>query len=196
MELYLVRHGETDQNQKGVYYGWTDCPLNTKGIRQAKDLGKSLSILPLDMIITSPLSRTRQTAEEIAGQHRLSIQTDARLKEIYFGEWEGRHFQEIQRSDPKAWEAWTEDWQNVPPPNGESFQQFYQRVRKLPHELLDRRKDQTVLLVGHQGSLRVIVSELLGLGETGYWHFHFDHGVYSHLEIRDGHCTIRKINGI
>jgi len=190
--LYLVRHGETEMNQSGVYYGWTDCLLSEKGRRQAAEVAEKLSGASFDAIISSPLSRAQETARLIRSSQSPVLMPP--LREINFGSWEGKHYLEISRDNPQDWLRWTGDWQNAAPPGGESYSQFYQRVTDCLSALLENYQGQTLLLVAHHGSLRIILSQLLGLGREGYWHFTFTQGRFSLLEIQDGHCVVKGIN--
>ena len=89
--FYLVRHGETEWNQKGIYQGWTDIPLSKEGELQTKCLGKRFenTALKLDAVYCSPLQRAIQTAKAMADAKGLPVITDVHFKEINFGEWEG-----------------------------------------------------------------------------------------------------------
>lgn len=190
--LYLVRHGETEMNSKGVYYGWTDCALSQRGQRQAADLARDLANVSFDAVLASPLLRARQTAEMMRPEADLVL--DQRLKELNFGIWEGRHYLEIAEEYPEQWQNWTADWQHAAPPGGESFSQLYQRVDSCLQDILRDYPDQTLLLVAHHGSLRIILSRLLGLNRESYWNFTFAQGKHSLVEIQDGHCVVKNIN--
>ncbi|MBE6008585.1 MAG: histidine phosphatase family protein, partial [Lachnospiraceae bacterium] len=74
MKIYIVRHGETECNVNNICYGWYDCPINEKGISQAKNLGKFLKTKKIDKIISSDLLRARMTAELINNELNLPIE--------------------------------------------------------------------------------------------------------------------------
>lgn len=192
--LYLVRHGETALNQKGVYYGWTDCPLSLRGEEQAESLGRSLAGITFDGVIASPLERAKRTAQIVGRIPVGKLVLDPRLKELNFGDWEGKHYQEIQSAFPGEWQEWANDWKGFRIPGGESFLDLYRRVADSLSEILNGDENRTLLLVAHHATLRIILSRLLGMGEDGYWHFTFTQGTYSLVEIRDGHCTVKNIN--
>ncbi len=192
--LYLVRHGETGLNTKGVYYGWTDCVLSPKGRNQAEKLADLLNDVNFDTIISSPLERARETAMIVSRRNIEEIILDQRLKELNFGYWEGQHYQTIQKSDPENWDSWVKDWKKAIPPAGESFISMYRRVKQSIREILDKYQGQTIMLVAHQGCLRIIMCILLNMKYDGYWHFTFEHGAYSLIEIDQGYCILKKIN--
>lgn len=92
--IYLVRHGETEWNKKGILQGWLDSPLTDIGVQQAELLGRTLHTMNIDVVYSSDLGRAIQTASILAPTK--PIVKDARLREIYLGEWQG---QKISRLD-------------------------------------------------------------------------------------------------
>ncbi len=194
IRLYLVRHGETEYNRKGVYYGRTDCLLSDYGVWQAEKLKNILFPVQFDRVISSPLQRSMQTAKRIIGEKQLQIQQIEGFAEFDFGAWEGKHYQEIEADDPENWQSWINDWKYAQVPDGDSFMIFYNRVKSSLAQIFAGGLDETILIVAHQGTLRVIAAELMGMKEEGYWNFCFEQGTYSLLELVDGHCTIKKIN--
>ncbi|MEA4847552.1 MAG: alpha-ribazole phosphatase [Clostridiaceae bacterium] len=194
-EIYLIRHGETEMNIKGVYYGWTDCGLSEKGIMQAEDLADILSDVCFDAVISSSLSRAVETATIVSGYDPDDIIKDDRLRELNFGDWEGIHYSELKEKHKEAWEKWGSDWKNTPPPGGESFFEIYIRVKSSIEDILKEYKGKRVLIVSHHGTMRIIPMVLLGLTEEAYWSFTAEQGRYSHYDIDEkGHCIIKRIN--
>lgn len=194
-ELYLIRHGETELNTKGVYYGWTDCELSEKGVMQSEDLADILQNVCFDVVISSSLTRAVVTAVIVSGFTPDEIIKDDRLRELNFGAWEGMRCVEVREKHKEAWENWGSDWKNAAPPKGESFFEIYRRVRSCIEDILKEYKGKKVLIVSHQGVMRIIPMILLGLTEEAYWSFTAEQGRYSHYEIDEkGHCTIKKIN--
>lgn len=192
--LYLVRHGETELNSKGLYYGWTDCGLSDKGVMQAKKVSEMLKDITFDQVISSPLTRAKETAVIVSGWESEKILLDDRLKELNFGFWEGKHYKTIQDSDKENWDHWVNDWKKATPPGGESFVGMYRRVRQCIKEILENYEGKTLMVVTHQGCLRIIMCVLLNLKYEGYWRFTFDHDTYSLLEVEQGYCIVKKIN--
>ena len=94
MLLYIIRHGETNGNLKGILQGWTDEPLNEKGRKLAEVSARALADEKFDAVFSSPLLRAYETAEIILKYNRkidaeTKIRKDDRLKEMFFGNWEG-----------------------------------------------------------------------------------------------------------
>ena len=89
MDIYLIRHGETDWNKTKRLQGVTDIPLNACGIELAEKTAEGLKDVPFDRIYTSPLIRAKKTAEIIRGDRPVELVVTDGLKEISFGEYEG-----------------------------------------------------------------------------------------------------------
>ncbi len=192
--LYLVRHGETELNKKGCYYGWTDCELTQNGVEQAELLHQSFQKIKLDVTISSDLKRAVNTASIVCDGKDIEILKDTRLRELNFGAWEGKHYTEIMQQYKENWEAWTRDWQNAAPIQGESFTEMCQKVCQCIDELIARYRDKEVLIVTHQGVLRIIITYLLNISMDKIWSFNFSQGTYSVLELNENNCVIQGIN--
>ena len=106
--LFLVRHGETDQNTKRVYMGRSNAPLNERGRVQSAAVAGRLSSLNITRIFSSPVARAVQTAEVIAEKLHLDVETLDCFTEIDFGPWERLQAEEIERRWPRAWRLWRE----------------------------------------------------------------------------------------
>lgn len=197
LKLYLVRHGETTANQQGVYYGSRDLPLIEQGVLQAKHVGKALVNIQFDDVIVSGLQRTQQTARIILTENQQTtsqLTIEPKLNELNFGDWEGRHYQELAQQDSERYSEWCRDWQRYAPPNGENFLQLKQRVDEAISEQIFSHDDKTLLIVGHQGPLRILLLSLLQLPEKAFWQFNFHQGAYSVLTFAHQHGCIEILN--
>lgn len=196
MRLFLVRHGQTLANQQGVFCGMTDVPLTEQGVIQAQRVAEWLAAVSFTQATSSELLRARHTAEIVLGQRGLSVQADGGFNEMNFGDWEMRHHRELQQQDTEAWNRWVADWQQGCPTAGESFPQFSQRIQQQVQHLLADNGGGNRLLVAHQGSLSLLLAGLLAMPAAGMWHFHFEQGAYSVLEIREGFVALRAFNSL
>lgn len=192
-KIYLVRHGETDYNKMGCYYGWTDCSLTQDGVLQSQNLRKAFENIKYDVMVSSDLKRAVETANIINCESK-EILIDNRLRELNFGLWEGKSHQEIAVKYAEHWNLWIEDWENATPSEGESFSNMHNRICEYMDEILDLYRDKSIVIVSHNGSLRIIAAYLLRLSLDKIWSFSFDHGKYSLLEVNEGHCIIKGIN--
>jgi broad specificity phosphatase PhoE len=158
--LLLVRHGETDWNRDGRWQGHSDTHLNDIGREQALRVAAELH--DVDVVYSSDLARARETAEIIAGALGLDVRFDPRLRERSFGAWEGLTAPEIEADFREAHARWLAG-DGAGADDAEPFAAFGARVTGFLEEALERHPDETVLVVAHGGSIRVIHALASGL---------------------------------
>lgn len=149
MNLYVVRHGETIWNVEHKVQGITDIPLTEKGKKEAEELQDLISTLNIDVVISSPLIRARETAQ-ILVDFKLPINTDDRIKERDWGMNEGALIDAVDR-----WDCW-DVILNTKVQNIECVQDFMYRVSDFIEEIKEKHKDKNVLIVTHSAVSRVI----------------------------------------
>ena len=156
--LYLVRHGESEANAAGVFAGQTDSPLTPKGREQAKVVARALRPVRFDRIVTSPLSRTKDTAAEIAAGRDIRVEVFDDLKEIDVGIAAGKPFDELRglpgATGDDGWRQW---------PGGESLEQVLTRSLRVIDRLVAESPGKTICIVGHGGVTRIVVSSFMGV---------------------------------
>lgn len=128
MRLYLVRHGESEANQLGIYSGFLDTKLTEKGETQAKACQKLLKHIKFDKVICSDLQRAHKTACIVSGLNEEELIVKEGLREMNFGRWEGLSHKDILKNDKEYYEKWMEDYYKLTTPEGESLNSFYERV--------------------------------------------------------------------
>jgi broad specificity phosphatase PhoE len=159
--LLLVRHGETDWNRDGRWQGHSDTQLNDAGREQARLVAAEIGAV--DVIYASDLARARETAEIIAAElGGLEVRLDERLRERSFGAWEGKTAPEIEAGFGEQHARWLAG-EGAGADDAEPFAAFGDRVRRFLEDLLARHPDETVLVVAHGGSIRVIHALASGL---------------------------------
>ena len=149
MNLYVVRHGETIWNKEHKVQGITDIPLTEKGKEEAKELQDLIKTLNIDVVISSPLTRARETAKIITDSS-LPINTDDRIKERDWGLNEGADIDSVDK-----WDCW-DVVLNTRVQNIEPIQDFMYRVSDFIEDIKTRYKDKNVLVVTHSAVSRVI----------------------------------------
>lgn len=179
--LLLVRHGEVESNDARRYWGHRDVPLNAVGRDQAERLRDRLVGDHLAAVYSSDLSRARETAEIIAQLHRAPVVQCPELREIAFGRFEGLTFDEVKTAFPEAEKHFGGDATRRFP-GGESLADLSARVGRFAERLEGLGADQTILVVGHGGSLRVLICLLLGLDVTRWWQLRVDRASLSIVE--------------
>ena len=149
MNLYVVRHGETIWNVERKVQGITDIPLTENGRKDAEDLQELISTLNIDVVISSPLERARETAK-ILVNNSLPINTDERIKERDWGMNEGALIDTVDK-----WDCW-DVILNTKVQNIECIQDFMYRVSNFIEDIKVRYKDSNVLIVTHSAVSRVL----------------------------------------
>ena len=166
--LYLIRH-TTPFIAPGTCYGQLDIGVADGFEGEANHVLNWLP--PVELIIASPLQRTRRLAEYLAQTQRCELRSDARLLEKNFGAWEGKAWDDIARSEIDAWAA---DVMSYAPPGGESAQQLMQRVQMLLREVA-QLPQRNIALVAHGGSIRALLALMaeVPLADTLDWQIEY-----------------------
>lgn len=197
VRLLLVRHGETAANVVRRIQGQSDEPLSPRGKNQARRLGARLAGERLDALYASPLTRAWHTARLICRPHpELRPRPEARLQEMAYGAWEGLTWEEVRRRYPVEWQAWARDQENAPPHGGERLSALGRRVGELARELRTRHGGQTVLLVGHGGSLRALICVTFGIPLPRYGNLALGNTALSELHLSPGGATLHTLNDL
>ena len=174
VNLLIVRHGETLWNREGRYQGRTDVPLSEEGEAQARALGVRLAGLPIALALTSPLARTRRTAQAILGERNVTLEIDDALIEISHGQWEGQLASDIEHSHAEMFGTWrTRPDRDVPAgPGAETLGDVEERAWPVLVRTCARlATDETALIVAHDAINRVLLCRVLGLPLTRVWTF-------------------------
>ncbi len=155
--VLLARHGETDDNVPPLrFQGWRDTPLNQTGRRQAHQLARRVADLGIAALLSSDLSRARETAEIVGAELKLEPQLDARLREGNRGRWEGRLFDDVAQAEPERLAAYLRAGARWRFPGGESLQEQQDRVIACVEEIRNGAP-APALAVCHGGSIRVML---------------------------------------
>ncbi len=161
--LRLLRHGETPHTIEKRFSGTRfDPPLSERGQGQARAAAKHLaSVGAIDVIVASPLTRARQTAQAVADELGLEVSIDDDLRECDFGDWDGLTFAEASAQAGVALSQWL-GTPEMAPPGGESMVQLAARVAEAQQRILAANAGKSVLIVAHVGSIKMLVREALG----------------------------------
>ena len=185
----LIRHGEPVGGPR--YRGHTDDPLSEEGWQQMRSSVDDHK--PWDRIISSPLLRCAEFAKELATRHAIPMQTDARFKEIYFGPWEGKTADELMATDKTCVQRFWTDPVNNMPDGAETITEFEQRVLAAWGELGRQFNGQHLLLVGHGGMMRVILSHVLGMPRAHMFRLSVKYAAISRIRLDDNGDRIMPI---
>lgn len=189
-ELILLRHGETEWNRELRFQGQVDVPLNATGHAQAQRLAQRLAGEPIDHLVSSDLSRARQTADPFARQVQASrgigLDVDAALREQAFGRIDGMRVEDIQRDHADVWAGWTQFQSDYVVPDGESTRQFHTRVMAALWQLVASHPGRTLAVVTHGGVLDMVFRTARGLGLEGPRQSAIPNAGISRVRMQDG----------
>jgi broad specificity phosphatase PhoE len=166
--LYLVRHGETQLTAEDRFSGAIGVDLSEEGRRQVALLSQRLAQEKIAAVYCSPLSRTVDTAEILARPHRLELVRRDGLREISHGRWEGLTRREVEERYSAEYAAWEADPFTFAPEGGESGLAVLARALPAVREIVVAHRGETVLVVSHKATLRLILSGLLGIDPRVY----------------------------
>ena len=166
--LYLVRHGATQLTAEDRFAGAVGVDLSDEGRWQAGRLAERLAPENIRAVYCSPLGRTVETAEILARPHRLEVKRRDGLREISHGRWEGLTRQEVESRFSDEYTAWEADPFTFAPRDGESGVAVLARALPVIREIVVAHAGESVLVVSHKATLRILVSSLLGFDARGY----------------------------
>jgi 2,3-bisphosphoglycerate-dependent phosphoglycerate mutase len=159
MRLFLVRHGQTAWNAGLRAQGHSDIPLDETGARQAANLAESLAGETIEKVISSDLARAADTGRAVAERLGIPLILDRRLRERSYGAFEGMSFAQLSASIHQQRHIQGLDNYEVRPPNGESLEDVWVRLKPLADEMFLERQD--VLVVGHGGCCALLLARLM-----------------------------------
>lgn len=191
LRLLLIRHGETEWNRESRFQGIRDIPLNNNGKAQAQQAAEFLKNVDINLGISSPMLRPKETAEIILQYHpdvSLDLQPD--LVEICHGLWEGKLETEIEAEFPGLLQAWKDAPETVQMPEGENLQQVWDRAIACWQDRVkfySQGDGSTVgIVVAHDAINKVILAHLLGLTPAHFWNIKQGNGGVSVIDYPQG----------
>jgi len=196
MIIYLIRHGQTEYNDKSIFRGQLDIPLNSYGISQAELIGKALEVISFDAIYTSPLIRAKKTAGIInkyqANMININIEND--FTDLNYGTWQAKSHKEVKNNYPKLYYEWQTSPYNTQIPGGESLYDAQKRSWNGLKKIIDNSKDKIICIVSHRVINKLLISKILGIPKTGFWKIRQDTGCINIIEYKDKKFTVIKLN--
>lgn len=193
----LVRHGHVEGIAPPRFRGRADLPLTDRGERQAHALRDRIAQewLP-DVAYSSPLCRCLRTATIIAQPFDLAVEPVDDLTDFDYGQWQGLTHDEVHASWPEAWARWRNTPHLVTIPGGESLPNLVGRSVRALHEILNRHRDQTIVVAAHNSVNRVLLLHALDLPLQRYWSIQQAPCTLNVLEHSGGMLRVRTLNEI
>jgi broad specificity phosphatase PhoE len=191
----LLRHGQTALSVERRFAGRGDAPLTEVGLQQAAAAAARLQARGgIDLVVSSPLSRARRTAEAVAGATGAGLLIDEDLAETDFGAWEGLTFGEVMKRWPGEMAAWMAS-ADVCPPGGESLSAAARRALTSLDRLLAEHVHSTMVLVSHVTPIKTIICRALLAPPAALFRIHLDVASLSEADwFADGPALLRSMN--
>jgi probable phosphoglycerate mutase len=164
----LVRHGATSRTAEDRFSGAAGVDLSEEGRHQARCLAERLAKVAIRAVFASPLSRALETAQLAVGDRPLAIAERDGLREISHGHWEGLARREVEQRYPEEYSSWEADPFTFAPEGGESGVAVLARALPVLREIVVQYPEDTVLVVSHKATLRLLIASLLGFDARGY----------------------------
>lgn len=187
-----LRHGEPVGGNRYRGNG-VDDPLSEKGWRQMWEGVGEFS--EWDAIVTSPMLRCREFAESLGEKREIPVQVDERLREVGFGEWEGKTREELLAERAEEFEAFYTDPVNNTPSGAETVSDFYSRVSEAHADIKTTHQHRHVLLVGHAGVIRACLVHAMGATPDTMYNLEIRNGRISRVQFESLRTRLQLING-
>jgi phosphoserine phosphatase len=194
-KLLLVRHGHVEGIEPKRFRGRADLPLTSRGRAEASAVARRIaSAWSPAAIYTSPLQRCRATAAVIGEVCRLEPCVLDDLRDIDYGTWTSRSYDEIESIEPQRFAAWLATPQLVRFPDGESLQDLVVRAADALRFVLAHHADETIVLVAHDSLNRALLLQLLDQPLSAYWRLDQSPCCVNEIDIAGGSIRILRLN--
>lgn len=172
--LIFVRHAEAEGNVNRLFHGWYDSKITEKGHKQAKKVAERLKNIPVDIMYSSSLTRTLQTAQYIADLKQLPIIRTDKMKEINGGDWENKEWDVLPTQYPKENYTWEHEPHLHQMPKGENMTEFYERLMGEVKNIIGQNLGKNICIVTHGTAIRTMLCRFYGATlehmKNIYWH--------------------------
>jgi alpha-ribazole phosphatase/probable phosphoglycerate mutase len=192
--LFLLRHGEPEEDSRGRCYGRLDVGLSPRGLEQAARAAARIGDVPFSAIYASPRRRAIESARPLALPRGLEVQIEDDLREMDFGEIEGLTYDQVRHTRPELYAAWMERPTEVTFPGGESYALVRARVLQTIDRLRRAHEGQSIALVAHGGTTRTALAAALGLPDAHIFRLAQDYAALSVIEWIGETPIVRLVN--
>lgn len=187
MKIILIRHGKTVFNKERRYTGCQDIPLSLEGIKELKRVKENLTTIENYKLYTSDLKRTHQTSQILFPNKAIS-NSFKEFNEMNLGDFETHTYDELKNQSD--YQEWLNDIYSVQCPNGESFQDFKNRVTSKFNTLLKTKED--FCLVSHGGTIQMILSQIID-PTLSFFEIKVKNGLGYFIEYQNNKFTYEEI---
>jgi phosphoserine phosphatase len=193
--IILTRHGHVDGIKPPRFRGRTDVPLTALGVAQANATARRIAAISRPTAIyTSPMSRCMATGEAIARACGVPSQVLDQLNDLDYGSWQWKTHDEIRRAFAEQYATWHTTPQMFRFPQGESLQDLVSRAADVLRNVLQRQRDQTVILVSHDSVNRALLTQVLDQPLSAYSRIVIEPCGITEIEFADNIASVLRVN--
>ena len=194
LKIILIRHGKTSWNGSRRIQGHTNIELSPEGIAEAELLAANFPLPKIDAIYSSDLNRAYDTAEILAKKFNLPVLTLPELREVNFGDWEGKTLAEMEKIDPINFENFFRDPENLQIKNAESFLNVQERAMSAIKKIIAVHQKGNIVVVAHGAINRVILCSILEIPLKKMWSLSQFNTAVNVIRFEDEVFTVDLIN--
>ncbi|MBX9670696.1 MAG: histidine phosphatase family protein [Candidatus Obscuribacterales bacterium] len=188
--IYLLRHGHTEETEKGKLYNDPNVEITANGRAQAEALGTWLANNKPDLLLCSTAKRVRSTAQIIQQSVGMKAQPIDGFNEWSVGDWEGRTYVDLKEKEPDVYKTWSANPIENAPPGGESITDLYNRIHLNLKQVIKTHEGKQIGLVTHAGVIRCILVGALGMPLINFWRLSIPVGSVSKIDFSDNFATV------
>lgn len=195
LTLLLIRHGETEWNAQGRFRGHADINLSSRGLEQARTLGRGLPhAFSVAYVYSSPLKRCLDTARALREALHVPLIVEPLLIDLNFGEWQGKLPEEVASQYPREYEAWLQGDIYLQLPGGESLAAAAERLRSFLDSTTPRHAGEIVAVVTHEILCQLATCLLLGLPLSSFRRIRYDTASVSIFRRQEAELAVDGLN--
>lgn len=194
-KIMLTRHGKTAWNEIKKVQGHSDIELTPEGIAQAELLAKNCPLENVSAIYSSDLIRAKTTAEILAQKFNLQVQLEKNLREVNFGDLEGKTLAEFEKFDPQNFYNFFNKPDELKINNAETFQQLQARAFSAIKKIIAAHQNENVIIVAHGAINRAILCAILEIPIRKMWSLSQFNTCVNLFRYDAGFFTVDLING-
>ena len=195
LKIILIRHGKTSWNGNWKIQGHSNVELSPEGIAEAELLAANFPLPTVDAIYSSDLNRAKSTAEILAKRFNLPVFTMPEIREVHFGDWEGKTLAEMQLIDPVNCENFFRNPEALQIKNAEKFSQVQQRAMNGIKKIIAAHSTGNIVVVAHGAINRTILCSILGMPLKKMWTLSQFNTAVNIIRFEDEVFTVDLING-
>lgn len=192
--LWLIRHPEPDVSARGLCYGSLDVALSDAGMKCARTIAANLVNERFSSIYASPRQRCSAAARILAEVQGCPLEIAHDLRELDFGAFEGRPYDELAAAYPSLYREWMENPAGVRFPGGETLCEMSVRVLDAVQEMLARHAGESIGIVSHGGPIRAILADALGIPAPNIFRIEQRYGALNRIRFREGLPSVELMN--